>query len=106
MEVVYKTAISEDEIKNWVENHGGKPAIIDDPEIKTDEIGLRIDWPGEKDESMLSEARHETKDISWNEFFLLMKTHNLVFMYSEQEDINPTWRYKFGNKDLEPVSVE
>lgn len=98
MEVVYKRAQSNEEIKKWVEDHGGKPAIIDDPEITEDKIGLRIDWKGSKDEAMLPEGREDTRDITWEEFFSEMERLELAFMYSTEEDINPTWRYKFINK--------
>ncbi len=98
MEVVYKKAENEEEIKNWIEKNGGKPAKIDDPEVKQDEVGLRVDFPGQKDERMLSDGRSATSDVSWDEFFALMKTHNLDFMYSDQEDIDLTWRYKFAPK--------
>ncbi len=98
MEVVYKKAESNEEIRNWVVLHGGKPAIIDDPDVRMDEPGLRIDWPGEKDEAMLSSGREVTKDITWDEFFAIMERHNLDFLYSEEEDANVTWRYKFEPK--------
>lgn len=97
MDVVYKQAQTNEEIKNWVEKNGGKPAIIDDPAVREDEVGLRIDWPGKKDEAMLSEARHETRDISWDEFFEIMKIHNLIFEYSDQKDVDETWSYRFRN---------
>lgn len=107
METVYKLAESKEEIKKWVESHGGKPAVINDPAVVEDKIGLRIDWPGQKDEAMLSEARDVTHDISWNEFFDIMDTENLDFMYSEETDeINPTWSYKFVNKYIEPEEEE
>jgi hypothetical protein len=99
MEVTYKLAESNEEIKSWVESHGGKPAIMDDPEVVNDVRGLRIDWPGEKDEALLSTGRDETRDISWEEFFGIMDRHELGFMYSENtSDVNPTWTYKFVNK--------
>ncbi len=98
MEVVYKQAISNEEIKTWVESRGGKPAIIDDPEITEDKIGLRIDWKGKKDEAMLSEGRVTTRDIPWEEFFRIMEDQQLIFMYSDSKDINPTWEYKFVDK--------
>lgn len=107
MEVVYKTAETNEEIRNWVVLHGGKPAIIDDPEVSLDKHGLRIDWPGVKDESMLSSERETTRDISWDEFFRIMKENSLIFMYSEEEDINPTWKYKFAKKDVaQPIDSE
>lgn len=98
MEVSYKKAESQEEIKNWIENNNGQPAVVDDPEIKTDEIGLRVNFPGMKDERMLSTKRHVTRNISWNEFFNLMETHDLEFMYSDDEEVDLTWRYKFANK--------
>jgi hypothetical protein len=104
MEVVYKKAESNEEIRNWVVLHGGKPAIIDDPEVRLDAVGLRIDWPGKKDEGMLSAGREVTKDISWDEFFRIMDNEDLAFQYSEEEDINLTWRYRFIKKDaFEPA---
>ena len=98
MEVVYKLAEDNEEIKNWVEKNGGTPAIIDDPRVILDKPGLRIDWKGKRDESMLSEGREVTRDISWDEFFREMERQDLVFMYSDEESVNPTWRYKFVNK--------
>ena len=98
MEVVYKIAKSNEEIKNWVESYGGTPEVIDDPAIIEDKIGLRIDWKGKKDEAMLSERKDITKDITWDEFFLIMKEQELSFMYSDDENVNLTWRYKFVNK--------
>lgn len=102
MEVVYKLAESNEEIKNWVESHGGTPAIIDDPEIVSDKIGLRIDWKGKKDEEMLSGERKVSRDITWERFFMIMKEQDLEFMYSDSEGVNPTWSYKFVNKFAEP----
>ncbi|KKS94687.1 MAG: hypothetical protein UW68_C0010G0013 [Candidatus Collierbacteria bacterium GW2011_GWB1_44_6] len=99
MEVVYKTAQTNEEIRNWVTLHEGKPAKINDPDIVQDKIGLRINWPGKKDEGMLSEGRETTKDISWDEFFLIMEENHLLFLYSDDEGINPTWRYKFINEE-------
>lgn len=98
MDVVYKLAESNEEIKNWVESHEGTPAIIDDPEIIQDNIGIRIDWKGKKDEGMLSGERNITRDITWEEFFSIMKNKDLVFMYSDSPDVNLTWAYKFVNK--------
>lgn len=99
MEETYKLAESNEEIKEWVESHGGVPAIIDDPDVVSDTVGLRIDWPGERDEAMLSTVRNETKEISWDKFFGIMDRHNLGFTYVEEnEDISPTWSYKFVNK--------
>jgi hypothetical protein len=98
MEVVYKLAKNNEEIKQWVESHGGAPAMIDDPEVIKDKIGLRINWKGRKDEAMLSTERKVSGNISWDEFFSIMKREDLEFLYSDSEGINLTWAYKFVNK--------
>ena len=98
MDVVYKLAKNNEEIKKWVESHGGSPAMINDPEVVQDKIGLRINWKGRKDEGMLSEGRDVTGNITWDEFFSIMNRENLAFMYSDSEEVNLTWAYKFVNK--------
>lgn len=68
------------EIKEWVEKHGGKPAIFDDPTAITDKIGIRIDFPGHKDERYM----HSTvvaKVVSWEEFFKIFEKRKLAFVY-------------------------
>ncbi|EKD52660.1 MAG: hypothetical protein ACD_61C00279G0004 [uncultured bacterium] len=99
MEVEYKKAGTNEEIRNWVVLNGGKPALINDPEVTQDKIGLRIDWPGSKDEGMLSKERAVNKDVSWEEFFAVMERMNLDFMYSDQAGVDPSWRYKFVPKN-------
>lgn len=100
MEVVYKLAETNEEIRNWVEKNGGKPGLIDDPSVVMDKVGLRINWPGQKDEEMLSASRKVARDTSWDNFFWIMEKNNLGFMYCEDcEDVNQTWKYKFVNKD-------
>lgn len=100
MEVVYKLAQTNEEIKNWVEKNGGTPALVDDPSVVMDKVGLRIDWPGKKDEAMLSTARKVTRDTTWENFFWIMEKNGLGFMYAEENDgVNPTWLYKFVNKN-------
>jgi len=98
MEAVYKLAASNEEIKKWVVSHNGAPAMINDPEVIQDKIGLRINWKGLRDEAMLSSGREVTGNISWDEFFSIMKRENLEFMYSDSPDVNLTWAYKFVNK--------
>jgi len=101
MEVVYKMAENNEEIKNWVEKNGGKPAIIDDPDVTVDKTGLRIDWPGKKDEGLLSTDRKTTRDINWDEFFSIMDRNHLGFMYDDRMiDVSKTWSYKFVNLDV------
>ena len=88
-----------EEIIKWAESLDGKPAIIDDPEVGGDNIGIRIDCPGDRDEAMLSEGRNVTEDTSWDRFFEVMESKDLAFMHtSEKKPHNPSMAYKFANR--------
>ncbi len=69
-----KTTTDHDEIRRWVEERGGRPAIV-----RTDGEGgiLRIDFE-EPDENL--------EEISWEEFFRIFEDRKLAFLY--QEDIS------------------
>jgi hypothetical protein len=66
-----------EEIRRWVEAHGGKPARVrgtgngDDPGV------LRIDFPGGTGED-------ELEHISWDEWFEKFDESNLAFLYQEE----------------------
>lgn len=67
-----KTTTDHDEIRNWAEERGGRPAIV-----RTDGEGgiLRIDFQ-EPDENL--------DEISWDEFFEIFEERNLAFLYQEE----------------------
>jgi hypothetical protein len=69
-----------DEIREWVERHGGEPAIVK----RTRGSGragnsgiLRIDFPGYSGEGSL-------EAISWEDFFERFEKANLAFLYQER----------------------
>ncbi|MDQ3474711.1 MAG: hypothetical protein M3447_13350 [Acidobacteriota bacterium] len=65
------------EIRNWVEERGGKPARVKDTD-KGDGGGLlRIDYPGFSGEDSLEE-------ITWEEFFEAFEENNLAFLYQDK----------------------
>jgi hypothetical protein len=64
-----------DEIRKWVEEHGGKPARVRD----TGEPGvLRIDFPGGAGEDQL-------EHISWEEWFEAFDENDLALLYQEEQ---------------------
>ncbi|HEX7297443.1 MAG TPA: bifunctional DNA primase/polymerase [Solirubrobacteraceae bacterium] len=66
-----------DEIRRWVEEHGGKPAMVRG--TGDGEAGvLRIDFPGGAGEDQL-------EHISWDEWFEKFDRENLAFLYQEQK---------------------
>ena len=66
-----------EEIKNWVEKRGGKPATVKGTDTKKDSGILRIDFPGYSGEDSLEE-------ISWDDFFAKFDESGLEFLYQEK----------------------
>jgi len=72
-----KATIDHDEIRDWVEEHGGHPAMV--KSTARDGRGgiLRIDFPG------FSGAR-TLEEVSWEEFFDKFEESELAFLYQDQ----------------------
>ena len=71
-----KTTTNHEEIQRWVEERGGRPAIVKRTE-KGGSALLRIDYPGFSGEDTLEE-------IEWDEFFEIFDENNLAFLYQEE----------------------
>lgn len=71
-----KATIDHDEIREWVESHGGHPALVK----RTARGGkggiLRIDFPGFSGEGSLEEC-------SWDDFFEKFEESQLAFLYQD-----------------------
>ena len=65
-----------DEIRRWVEERGGNPAVVKGTE-SGDSALLRIDYPGFTGEETL-------EAVSWEEFFRIFDENNLAFLYQER----------------------
>ncbi|MFL5828249.1 MAG: bifunctional DNA primase/polymerase [Thermoleophilaceae bacterium] len=72
-----KTTTDHDEIRRWVEEHGGKPAIVKGTRDGDSGV-LRIDFPGGTGEDQL-------EHVSWDEWFDVFDRNNLAFLYQEQK---------------------
>ena len=70
------TTTDHEEIRNWVEERGGHPAIVKGTE-KGGSALLRIDYPGFSGEDKLTE-------ITWDEFFEIFDENKLAFLYQEK----------------------
>jgi hypothetical protein len=73
-----KRTIDHDEIRKWVEAHGGKPAHVKHTTEGNDPGVLRIDYPGYSGEDTLEE-------IGWDQWFDWFEKNNLAFLYQEGE---------------------
>ena len=72
------TTTDHEEIRNWVEERDGYPAIVKGTE-KGGSALLRIDYPGFSGEDRLEE-------ITWDEFFKIFDENKLAFLYQEKTE--------------------
>ena len=77
-----KTTLNHDEIRKWVEQRGGHPAVVAATENNDRPGGLlRIDYdePGGNDDTRLHR-------ISWEEFFEIFDRNDLAFLHDPEGD--------------------
>jgi hypothetical protein len=72
-----RTTTDHDEIRRWVEEHGGRPAVVRGTE-DGDSAVLRIDFPGGSGDA-------ELKPVSWEEWFEIFDRSNLALLYQERK---------------------
>lgn len=74
-----KTTTDHEEIREWVEAHGGHPATVKRTTRGNQAAGvLRIDFPGFSGEQSL-------KEISWDEWFKVFDERKLAFLYQDSK---------------------
>jgi hypothetical protein len=73
-----KKTTDHEEIRRWVEEHGGRPARVRGTGGDGDPGILRIDFPGGAGED-------ELEPISWDEWFEKFDQENLAFLYQEEK---------------------
>jgi hypothetical protein len=72
------TTTDHEEIRRWVEEHGGKPARVKGTGDGDDPGMLRIDFPGGAGEDRL-------EHISWDDWFQKFDENGLAFLYQEKK---------------------
>jgi hypothetical protein len=72
-----RTTTDHDEIRQWAEARGGRPAVVKSTRGKGDDSGIvRIDFPGYSGSGSLEE-------ISWEEFFEKFDREKLALVYQD-----------------------
>lgn len=90
-----RTTANHNEIRSWAESLGGKPFIIDHPIARADRIGIRIAFPGETHQVLMSETRSAT----WDEFFNVFEDQRLLLSYDDEvSGGDPTEWYRFEKR--------
>jgi hypothetical protein len=72
-----KTTTDQEEIRRWVEERGGRPAIVRGTENGDGGV-LRIDFPG-------GAGTESLEHVSWDEWFRIFDEKELAFLYQEQK---------------------
>jgi glutathione synthase/RimK-type ligase-like ATP-grasp enzyme len=86
------TTTDHDEIRQWAEQHGGKPAVVRGTDSGGTSGVLRIDFPGGAGED-------ELEHLDWDEWFNRFEKENLAFLYQQQkEDGSHSTFFKLVNR--------
>jgi hypothetical protein len=72
------TTTDHDEIRRWVEEHGGRPATVRGTEDGDDAGVLRIDFPG-------GAGGDRLETIEWDTWFDKFDAEDLAFLYQEHK---------------------
>lgn len=95
-----KKTIDHNEILEWAKKHEGVPEIIDHPDAKHDEIGIRINFPGPEDDSYFGKDDKTHVKTSWEKFFEVFEEKKLTFVYREEQfEADPSDSYWFDRRE-------
>lgn len=76
-----------DQIRHWIEERGGKPAVVKDTQNNDSGAGLlRVKF---------DDSEENLEDVSWDEFFDTFDDKDLTFLYQNQIQGNPSRFFKF-----------
>ena len=73
-----RTTTDHEEIRRWVEEHGGRPASVRGTESANGPGVLRIDFPGGTSEDTL-------EHISWDSWFQKFEDNGLALVYQQEK---------------------
>ncbi len=98
-----KETTNHGEIQRWAEALGGQPAVIDHPNARADKRGIRIDFPGKRDDAI----KDITHPVSWDEFFRVFEDQQLLLAYDDNPtDEDPAMWYHFEPRVPPPEANE
>lgn len=85
-------------IRDWIEENGGRPAL---------DRGQDAVYPAIK----FDERREGLKEISWKEFFKILREKDLMFTYnsgysSQDQNQNPQQNFEFRPKENQDNEME
>ncbi|MBO0692455.1 MAG: hypothetical protein J2P58_06130 [Acidimicrobiaceae bacterium] len=72
------TTTDHEEIRSWVEGHGGKPVTVRDTESNGAPGVLRFDFPG-------GAGGERLEEITWDDWFTKFDENGLALVYQSQK---------------------
>lgn len=102
MSEIAKSTTDHEKIRKWVDERGGRPAMVEGSAKKNGFGALRIDFPGDSGEEAL-------EPITWQEFFWTFDRSNLAFLYHEpndSEELSDNEETEFSNRVTRDLSQE
>jgi hypothetical protein len=72
------TTTDHDEIRRWVEEHGGRPAIVRGTKDDGEGGVLRVDFPGGAGDDQL-------EPVSWDAWFEIFDRNRLAALYQDEK---------------------
>lgn len=82
-----ETTQDHDRIRHWIEQRGGRPAIVKGTQSKGASAGLlRVKF---------DESEDNLEDVEWDEFFDTFDDNGLTFLYQETIEGNQSRFFKF-----------
>jgi hypothetical protein len=72
------TTTDHDEIRRWVEEHGGKPATVKGTESGDEPGVLHVDFPG-------GTGTDQLEHIDWDDWFDKFEDSDLAFLYQQEK---------------------
>jgi hypothetical protein len=72
------TTTDHDEIRRWVDEHGGKPATVKGTESGDEPGVLRVDFPG-------GTGTDQLEHIDWDDWFDKFEDSDLAFLYQQEK---------------------
>jgi hypothetical protein len=80
-----ETTTDHDVIRQWIEERGGKPSVVEATEHNGQPGGLlRVDFRNPDD---------KFDDIEWDEFFKIFENNKLAFLHQDQTADGKTSRF-------------
>jgi len=83
-----QSTIDHEEIRLWIEEQGGEPALT-----------MTLEMPGGMLAIQFDDLDPDYQTISWEEFFDMFESRNMIFCYDAEESEDQSFSYSFADRE-------